>query len=359
MIEFVRSTERLAWYRCQPSATRSARSRILVARDSALGELILTTPFLHHLRNHFADRHITLLTSPYALELFQHAAYVDEFLVMKRDGIERDYRSLVEELAGEHFELMFCPQETGAPAQLGAHLGISQRVGFAEGENTAYLTQAVAPPGDICKSLRLLHLLSGYCEKIDRLDPGLRVVTTAEEALQTQHFLQRAGIQPGQPLAGINIGGHDYKRWPLDRMARVGAWLRDELGMRCIVFAGPLERADDARQVASVIGDGIVAFHLPLLVVAELIKNLRLMVTNDSGIAWLTVAVGTPSVIIHRPSSPLPLYQPQGDAHLCLRAWYDPDDRTLRGLEAISVEQVIAAAREIYSRPWVRSQACK
>lgn len=345
----VKAADHLEVYHRWPPSPPRPGEKILIARDNALGELILTTPFLRHLRRLFPESTLSLLASPYAVDLFAKCPHLDEILVVKRKTSRRDYRNLVSDLLGEAYQLMFCPQETQPAAELGAWLGIPTRIGFDRKNNSQFLTRAIRAPEDVPKVLRLLHLLSPYCEDVRSLDRALELATDEEDVASARRFLQQSGADPARPLVGLGIGGHEYKRWALDRMAAVGRFLVQELGATCLVCAGPLEQRSEAQDVAREIGPhALLAYRRPLLEAAELIRRCRMMVANDSGLAWLTAAVETPAVILHRPSSCLAQYAPEGRQYLCLQAWYDPEDRSNRGLAAITVEQVIDAIGRLW-----------
>jgi ADP-heptose:LPS heptosyltransferase len=86
------------------------------------------------------------------------------------------------------------------------------------------------------------------------------------------------------------------KQWATENFARVVEFLA-ERGYASVAIAAPHENAilENLTSEASV---GIVTFELSLPEVTALASRSQLFVGNDSGIAHIAAAVGTPSVVI-------------------------------------------------------------
>jgi heptosyltransferase-3 len=116
------------------------------------------------------------------------------------------------------------------------------------------------------------------------------------------------------------------KRWPMDRFRAVAA----SLGVPVRWTAGPEEPlADDLIQDAVRFDD--------LYDLACWLAGARAYIGNDSGIAHLAAAVGTPVVAIFLTTDPR-VWSPRGSAVVVLE---DP------ALEGVGVEEVVAAVRRI------------
>ena len=114
------------------------------------------------------------------------------------------------------------------------------------------------------------------------------------------------------------------KRWPMERFREVAA----SLGVPVEWTAGPEEQLDQA-----------VRFD-DLYELACWLAGARVYIGNDSGIAHLAAAVGTPVVAIFLSSDPV-VWSPRG-SHVAV-------------LENPSVDQVVAAVRQIIGRSRRRS----
>lgn len=318
-----------------------AQGKILLMRHNGVGELIITTPFLHHLRERFPDHWISLLATPFAADLFKHCTDVDELLILEHGEEKTDYRSVLPALRGMAFDLFFSPQDIKPAAVIGHALSIPMRVGFNHHENGVYFTHPVDVPQEIHKTHKMLYLLSPFTPDIDGLTRDLHLFTSAEDVASALHYLRMHGLGPDSGFIGLNVGGQAYKQWPLDRVVEIGREVEKEFGAPCIVFAGNEENEEEIDSLArSIGGRTVVAYNLPLLQAAEILRRCRFVLTNDSGLSWLAAAVRTPSVILFRASGSMTEYKPEGDRHLGIQAYRDPTDFTDTGIRKITVQDV-------------------
>lgn len=119
------------------------------------------------------------------------------------------------------------------------------------------------------------------------------------------------------------FSGSPRKNWPLERFQELGRWLAQ--GMPVEWCAGPEEPLAGARR-----------FH-DLYELACWLAQARLFVGNDSGIAHLAAAAGSPVVALFGPTDPS-VWAPRGDRVRVVRS---PAPATSLG--HISVEMVVAA----------------
>ncbi|MFN3336926.1 MAG: glycosyltransferase family 9 protein, partial [Thermomicrobium sp.] len=111
-------------------------------------------------------------------------------------------------------------------------------------------------------------------------------------------------VNPGSTLLA--------KRWPPERFAALADRLHSEFGATIVVVGGP----SDAEAVTAVLNTARSPLldwsnRLPWSELAALLSRADLFVGNDSGIGHLAAAVGTATVSIFGPTSPL-LYRPLG-----------------------------------------------
>lgn len=110
--------------------------------------------------------------------------------------------------------------------------------------------------------------------------------------------------------------GARQKRWPIDRFARVAAWLRDRAGMRIVWMTGPAEDHADI-DFARGPNDTHVC-DVPLHRMAALLKSSDLYIGNDSGPTHCAAAVGTRTVALFGPTDPA-VWGPVGDHTVIVR----------------------------------------
>jgi len=80
------------------------KKRILLLRLDAIGDFVLFTSMLPHLRNKFQDDHITLILHPDVAPLAEYCPYVDNIIVIdqKQYAVDRNYaEEIVKKVQGQ------------------------------------------------------------------------------------------------------------------------------------------------------------------------------------------------------------------------------------------------------------------
>jgi ADP-heptose:LPS heptosyltransferase len=112
-------------------------------------------------------------------------------------------------------------------------------------------------------------------------------------------------VEPQEKLAGLHPGaGQAGKRWGPGNFAAAGRQLADR-GYRIVVLGGH-EESDLAAGVAGDIGPRAlsVAGRGGLGLALALMSRCRLVISNDSGLAHCSAALGIPTVAVFGPTDP-------------------------------------------------------
>ncbi|MHA1598771.1 MAG: glycosyltransferase family 9 protein [Alphaproteobacteria bacterium] len=100
-------------------------------------------------------------------------------------------------------------------------------------------------------------------------------------------------LEAGAPYAVLNPGSNEYgRRWPLAKYMELARRLTDK-GLRVVVVGGKGE-------MAGVDNDGVIDLagktSLPQLL--DILNHAALVVSNDTGPAHLSIALGTPTLVV-------------------------------------------------------------
>jgi ADP-heptose:LPS heptosyltransferase len=174
------------------------------------------------------------------------------------------------------------------------------------------------------------------------------------------------GPVSGRRFIGVHAsGGREIKQWHLDRFAAVATALGREYDA-AVVLTGTRADAPVVQAVRAAIPPEIPVIDacgdLELLTLAAVLERCALFVTGDTGPMHLAAAIDTPTVAIFGPSDPV-RYHPLTDLHRVVRIDLPcspcnrirlPPERC-RGhvpdcLDGVTVERVLAAARELLPR---------
>lgn len=329
--------------------------RILVRTTNWIGDAVMTTPAMGAIRAAFPAAEIVVAASPLVAELFRHHPYCDRVLVFDKKGPHRGLRGLLRfagALRRERFDLAILLQNAVEAAVLSFLAGIPQRAGYRTDGRRLLLSHGV-PVGD---AERRLHHTAYYLRMLESLgirggDACLRLECTAEEASRARATLGEGAFVALNPGAAYGSA----KRWVPERFAAVGDRLAEEFGVRVVLTGGPgeteigrdIEAAMSSRPL-NLIGRTTVREMMAVL------SHCRLMITNDSGPMHVAAALGVPIAAIfgptdHTTTSPLAascrIIRKEIDCAPCLLRQCPTDHRCM---EAVTVDDVIAAARELW-----------
>jgi ADP-heptose:LPS heptosyltransferase len=127
-------------------------------------------------------------------------------------------------------------------------------------------------------------------------------------------FLQEHGVNAEAPLIGFQAGASTVgRRWPSRRFMQLGKMLIAASPRVRVIITGSPEEYALCREIADGIGERsmVTAGMIPLKYMPSLVGRLRALLTGDTGILHMAIAVGTPVVALFVPSTPKdtgPLY---------------------------------------------------
>ncbi len=291
--------------------------RLLIRGTNWVGDAVMSVPALREIRRVFGGAHISLLIRPWVRDVYAAADFLDETLEYDKNGKHAGWRGgvrLISELRRGGFDAAILLQNAFEAALYVRAAGIPLRVGYKRDGRGFLLTHPVpVDPG-----VRLAHqvyyylgILSG-AGLIDAPESGSAQVPSVAlpvreaDRASARSILRQRGVAEGEMVIGVNPGAFygSAKRWLPDRYAAVADRLARERAARIVIFGGPNERGI-AREIAAMMS------HPPLILAGEtslgqlmgLLKECRLLITNDSGPMHLAAALDVPQVAIFGSSS--------------------------------------------------------
>ncbi len=279
--------------RACPAATVESpeRARLLVVTLSNIGDVVLTTPVLEALANHFPNTSIDVFADARSAQLLAAAPYVgDIFLYNKRAGWSERW-CLLRALRRRRYRLVV---DLRSPV-------------------VAYLLRTEQR---LCKASRRrpgLHAAEEHFATLapllaQRVPPPCRLhLTTADRESAAQLLAPLPGERWLALAPGANWPG---KKWPRDHYRSLLALAAKSFDGAIIV--GSHLDVDDARSIVSndlphVITAGITE----LRTAAAVLARAHAFVGNDSGLGHIAAAMGIPTLTPFGPGDPT-RYRPWG-----------------------------------------------
>lgn len=317
--------------------------RVLVLRALQLGDLLRAVPALRAMRRAWPHATIGLIGLPWARALVDRLpGYVDELHEFPGwPGVPEapfePARSIafLERLGRERADLAI--QLHGSGVHTNAFVAL---LGAARTAGT-YVPGTTPPAGGAFVPLDETASETRRCLAV--LEPlGVRPAGTRLELEvhgrdhdDADRALHRAGA--GEAIADgyaiVHAGGRSARRWPAARFAAVADALADDVP---VVLTGTAEERPVGDEIAARMGRPVIDLvgSTSMGALFALVRDARVVVSNDTGVSHVADALGVPSVVVYTTS----------DA-----TRWAPEDRDLHRVVVGVAEapEVIAQAREL------------
>jgi heptosyltransferase-2 len=340
-----------------PRATFQPR-RILVRGVNWLGDAVMTTPALLRLREHFPGALIALLTPEKLRGLWLHHPAVDEVITFtpeespwrvakkirivmwpesKKETVAETARraaSAMSPLQRGGFDLAVIFPNSPRSALESWLARIPKRVGYARAWRNFFLTNIVPSRPNaghmrkrsVSEIKQLTSVLGGpanlrftfhesahqiydYLHLVGVLGanpeplPTQLVVTPAEINAAAKKFNLTSQFTNDRPIFGLNPGA-EYgaaKRWPAQRFIAAAREIQKRTKCFWVVLGGKAD-AMLASEIQSAISGNqsqcvTLAGQTSLRELCAVIKQCRVLLTNDTGPMHIAAALGTPVVV--------------------------------------------------------------
>lgn len=341
-----------------------AVSRLIVLMPSWVGDVTMATPLLRALRTARPRATIAALLRPGLAPLLESSPWLDASIEARMRGMAGPWTGLAEARAFEADTILLLPNSLRSG--LAALRLARRRIGYATQLRRWTLTDPIQAPS----RRRPTPAVDFYCALGEAAldapisDRRIELPVSASQALEAERLVGALG-----DFLLVNPGANRVdKRWPADRFASAASSIAREHALAVAITGSRAESlltAQVAAGVRSALGaEGrvvdLAASGVALGSLKGVIREARLLLTNDTGPRHLAAALGTPSVVLfgptdHRWTTLAP--EQAGRDRLLLAEPFLPEqlqaddcDEVCR-IERITVEDVVAAARASLGSP--------
>lgn len=277
--------------------------------------MVMLTPALRALKRTYSESNLTLLLRPRVADLMQMHPYVDTCIVdNKTEGRYRSVKNLVRQLRDKVFDIAVVLHPTSFRNALLPFLArVPIRVGTNVGGRGMLLTGSCRDDTEIHeihRYLRVLKLLN-----IDTATSSLEFWHTDADRQFVEHLLRAEGVLPQNRIVALNLGTTwATKRWDLANFADLAQQIVRLLPEIKIVLVGSPEERELAKALSASLSVINLVGKTEILQLGALLERCEVCVTCDSGPMHIAAAVGTPTVALFGPTSPI-RHQPHGTGH--------------------------------------------
>lgn len=303
--------------------------RLVVFQTWGIGDMVMTTPMLRHLRAHLPQAHLTVVAgSAAAAEVIQNSSLCDDIRMMSfRDSSPISILRFFLRLRKDRFDAAVVASRLSPRIALCLRTfsGVKIVMGDGAGARGWGYTHWRAVDVSHHKVMENLSIL----EPLWPTESAGAVYFHLDESARTEAASAWANSQlEGYDVLGIHPGGGASecpdKALPVELCRNVVAqYLAGASNRKVVIYFGP-DEIDLLRNYEWGLDRVVLLAGLSLRVTAAMIARTRVFLAGDTGIGHVAAAVGTPVVTIAGPTD-IVHTRPWGEGHQVIRSETPPD----------------------------------
>jgi len=274
--------------------------KILLVRLRSIGDTVLATPSIFALKRFLPNVKVDILVEDWVAPLLNNHPHLDNVIVLERGGLMKRAR-VARELRAGNYDVVYNLHGGTTATFLTRATGARHRVGF-KSYQYAQLHNHQAPSPLLLWGQQKTHSVEQQLALLgwtgvpvtDRPRTQLGIPSEANE--KVKQLLAQAALTDRKIALIHPAAAFATKQWATEHFARVAEFLSDR-GLAPVAIAAPNERPL-LEKLCSEASVKITTLNLSLPEVTALAAHSQLFVGNDSGIAHIAAAVGTPAVVI-------------------------------------------------------------
>ncbi|GMR17575.1 MAG: glycosyltransferase family 9 protein [Gammaproteobacteria bacterium] len=277
----------------------AAPDNLCIVRLSALGDVTHAIPVLRAIQGAWPETAVTWICARAEHELLSVLPGV-RFLVLDKSAGWRGYRSLRQQLSGEHFDLMLQLQVSARANLAGACVSADIKLGWdrsrARDLHRLFMTDAV--PAEPRQHQVQGHLSFARTLGLDAREPAWNFPVTSDSVRDARQRLP--GDQPTLLISPCS--SHRQRNWRAARYAAVADYAIARYGMRVVLSGGPsAHEAATGRDIESATENPLhnLIGQVSLQQLMGLLQRASIVLSPDSGPAHMANALGTPVIGLH------------------------------------------------------------
>ena len=287
--------------------------RILVSRLRFMGDIILTTPLVSALNEHYPEAKIDYLAEPPYIELLKNNPKISGLISFDRklysqlsviNSIKAQWK-LIRILRQKKYDLAIdlfgIPRSawlmwlTGAPIRVGGCFRYRSHLYTYCFNHKKNWTTAIDFHQLALNRIGILPALSKP-----------EIFLTKNELEWAKNYIDKRGFDPNKPIIGIYPGATwPAKIWPIQRFVQLANQIAKNLEGQIFIVVGPDDKSLIEKMFFNQNPKVIVGDLLNLRKLAAVIYYCDLFISNDCGPMHIAPAVSTPTIGIFGPGDPL------------------------------------------------------
>jgi heptosyltransferase-2 len=269
---------------------------ILLIQTAFLGDVILTTPLATALKNKYPEAAIDVLAIPVGGQVWQNNPRIRDIILFDKRKKHRGalaLRSLGKQLRKKAYQLVVSPHRSLRSGLLACYTGAVERITFDKSTMSWLFFNRRVKYRQIHEIDRNLSLI----DVTEKIYP--EIYPSEEEKNRTLALLQRTANPNIIAIAPGSVW--ETKKWPIDYFAKVVKELC-RMNIAVVLIGGKADAAlcqhlaDGNHDVLNLAG------QLNVRESYQVIRQSRVLLTNDSAPLHMGSAAGTPVIAVFGPT---------------------------------------------------------
>jgi len=259
---------------------------ILVIRPGGIGDAVLLLPALNLLNKHFPSCRISIMAEKRNAGIFEAIPYVKNLFLYHK------IKDLCKALQYSYDIVIDTEQWHRLSAIVAFFTKAQIRIGFATNERAHLFTHAIPYSHNEYEVFSFLMLLWPLIGKIKYHITKPFFPLPHKFTIELEKNVPWVALFPGASIK--------ERKWPKDRFREIARWL-DKKGIGIVVVGGKQDKKTADYIIEGLKGHINRAGKVSILETAQILSQTKLLLTTDSGIMHLSIAVGTPVVALFGP----------------------------------------------------------
>ena len=314
----------LFWIRPKPVKNEFIQ-RILLIKMERIGDLVLTTPAIRALRQHFPTSTISMIVNSYSREIIEHDPHLDDVYVFDKQGIHKTLKGKIQFVKKLRLRTFDLAVDLGtrdflllSPVLLSLS-GARITLGLNNlGRGFLFNTKVRPYPKPRPLTEEICHILSPLGITCSDTQPELFL--SDENRDSVEQYLSRNKIKEDDILVGIHPGAYyETIRWTKEGYAKVADHLMTKYHAKVFFVGGPKEK-ELVDEIAAMMANTPFnhAGKTSLGQLMALTSKCHLFIGGSSGPFNIALGFDIPTVSFMGPSIP-ERWRPQGEKNIVFR----------------------------------------
>ncbi len=343
--------------------------KILIIKLSAIGDVLMAVPSFEVIKKKYPDAKISLLIGNWSKDLIATNPYIDEIISIDENIFWKQkffpLLNLFFLLKKKKFDIVYVMHWSNLFNFFVFLLGIKERIGFSRLGRGKFLTRKV-PFQEGVKPYTVYKYLNLVNDNFQQYSAKISIYLRDDELQFAKDLLKSYKLDSSEKIIGIAPGGGEnpktkmlMKRWPIKYFSELVQKIIFEGHLSVLLF-GSNEEVKICNAIEETTGKNILLINLcgktTLRQTAALLKKCDIVISNDSGLLHLAIAVETKTISIFGPTPPWDKV-PLGNEHIyfyknlscspCYKNGKFPKCQTLSCLQTIPADEVFQKVNDL------------